>query len=160
VKAPARFFYAGRTEGRIRMGAVVTGRAVSVHGKKMMYTGEAGGHTVTLDYIPPYGEGAGFMPMQLFLVSLAACLGSTLRYLAGEYGRTITDISVEARGTRRDKPPKSFGAIEFDIRVTSPDLDEQTLARLGELGKTKYCPLTTMLPADVAVTLTYRIDRE
>lgn len=142
------------------MGAVVTARAVSVHGKKMMYTGEAGGHTVTLDYIPPYGEGTGFMPMQLFLVSLAACLGSTLRYLAGEHGKTITDIGVEARGTRRDKPPKSFGAIEFDIRVTSPDFDEETLARLGELAETKYCPLTTMLPDDVAVSMTYHIARE
>ena len=63
------------------MGAVVTARAVSVHGKKMMYTGEAGGHTVTLDYIPPYGEGAGFMPMQLYLWYWRR-LGSTLRYLA------------------------------------------------------------------------------
>lgn len=142
------------------MGAVVTAKAASVKGKNMMFTGEAGGHKVMLDYIPPYGEGAGFMPMQLYLVSLAACLGSTLRYLAGEHGRTIADIGVEARGTRRDKPPKSFGMIEFDIRVTSPDLDEETLAHLGKLAETKYCPLTTMLPDDVAVTMTYRIARE
>ena len=142
------------------MGAVVTARAVSVHGKNMMYTGEAGGHTVTLDYIPPYGEGAGFMPMQLYLVSLAACLGSTLRYMADANGWKITDISMEARGTRQDKPPKSFGAIEFDIRVASPDLDEETLARLGRLAESKHCPLTTMLPDDVAVTMTYHINRE
>jgi len=126
----------------------------------MMFTGEAGGHTVTLDYIPPFGEGAGFMPMQLYLVSLAACLGSTMRYLAAEHGKTITEISVEARGIRRDRPPKSFGAVEFDIRVTSPDLDEEELARLGWLAESKYCPLTTMLPDDVTVSMTYHIGRE
>lgn len=142
------------------MGAVVTASAVSVKGRKMMFTGESGGHTVTLDYIPPYGEGAGFMPMQLYLVSLAACLGSTLRYLAGEHGRTINEIGVEARGTRRERPPKGFGAIDFDIRVTSPDLDEATLAHLGELAETKYCPLTTMLRDEVAVMMTYHITRE
>ena len=139
------------------MGAVVTASATSVRDKKMMFTGASGGHAVTLDYIPPYGEGAGFMPMQLFLVSLAACLGSTLRHLAGEYGKTISEIGVDARGTRRDHPPTGFGAISFDIHITSPDLDEEALKHLGELAEKKYCPLTTMLRDDVAVTMTYHI---
>ncbi len=142
------------------MGAVVKARAKSAAGKKMMFTGESGGHTVTLDYIPPYGEGAGFMPMQLYLVSLAACLGSTLRYLAGEHGKTITDIDVDVRGTRRDHPPTGFEQIAFGLRVVSPDLDDASLRELGTLAETKYCPLTTMLCDDVAVTMTFEIVRE
>ena len=139
------------------MGAVVKARAKSAAGKKMLFTGESGGHTVTLDYIPPYGDGAGFMPMQLYLVSLAACLGSTLRYLAGEHGNTITDIDVDVRGTRRDHPPTGFGKIAFDMRVVSPDLDDASMKELCELAEKKYCPLTTMLCADVAVTMTFEI---
>ena len=142
------------------MGAVVKARAKSAAGRKMMFTGESGGHTVTLDYIPPYGDGAGFMPMQLYLVSLAACLGSTLRYLAGEHGKTITGIDVDVRGTRRDHPPTGFGEIAFDMRVVSPDLDEESLKELGELAEKKYCPLTTMLREDVAVTMAFEIIRE
>jgi putative redox protein len=142
------------------MGAVVKASAVSVKDKKMMFTGAAGGHAVTLDYIPPYGDGSGFMPMQLYLVSLAACLGSTLRYLAGEHGLTISDISVDSRGTRRDHPPTGFGAIEFDIRVKSPDIDDETMKKLGGMAEKTYCPLTTMLKDDVAVTMTYHISRE
>ncbi len=142
------------------MGAVVKARAKSAAGRKMMFTGESGGHTVTLDYIPPYGEGSGFMPMQLYLVSLAACLGSTLRYLAGEHGKTIIDIDVEVSGTRRDRPPTGFGAIAFDMRVVSPDLDETTLKELGELAETKYCPLTTMLRDDVTVKMAFELVRE
>jgi putative redox protein len=142
------------------MGAVVSANASSVKDKKMMFAGVSGGHAVTLDYIPPYGEGAGFMPMQLFLVSLAACLGSTLRYLADEHGKRILEIGVDARGTRRDHPPTGFGAISFDIRVVSPDLDEEGLKHLGELAEKKYCPLTTMLRDDVAVTMTFHITRE
>jgi len=141
------------------MGAVVTAKAVSVHGRKMMYTGEAGRHTVTLDYIPPYGEGAGFAHAALS-GEPGGVPGQHAAIPAGEHGKAITDISVEARGTRRDKPPKSFGANEFDIRVTSPDLDEGTLARLGKLAETKYSLLTTMLPDDVAVTMAYHIARE
>ena len=109
------------------MGAVVKARAKSAAGRKMMFTGESGGHTVTLDYIPPCGEGAGFMPMQLYLVSLAACLGSTMRYLAGEHGKTITGIDVDVLGTRRDHPPTGFGEIAFDMRVVSPDLDDASI---------------------------------
>jgi len=142
------------------MGAVVKARAKSAAGRKMMFTGESGGHTVTLDYIPPYGEGAGFMPMQLYLVSLAACLGSTLRYLAGEHGKTISDIEVDVRGTRRDHPPTGFEAITFGLRVVSPDIDDASLRELSELAEKKYCPLTTMLCADVAVTMTFEIVRE
>jgi putative redox protein len=142
------------------MGAVVSASAMSVKDKKMTFTGAAGGHAVTLDYIPPYSEGAGFMPMQLFLVSLASCLGSTLRYLAGEYGKTISDISVDAHGTRRDHPPTGFSVIDFDIRVKSPDIDDETMEQLGGLAEKKFCPLTTMLRDDVTVKMSYHITRE
>ncbi len=139
------------------MGAVVKARVKSAAGRKMMFMGESGGHTVTLDYIPPYGDGAGFMPMQLYLVSLAACLGSTLRHLAGERGKTITGIDVDVRGTRRDRPPTGFGAIDFAIRVVSPDIGGEELRELGELAEKKYCPLTTMLRDDVAVTMSFEV---
>jgi len=143
------------------MGAVVTASAVSIKDKKLKFTEVSGGHAVvTLDYIPPYGDGSGFMPMQLYLVSLAASLGSTLRHLAGEHGKTIIDIGVDVRGTRRDHTPTGFGAIDFDIHVKSPDIDEETLKTLGTLAGSKYCPLTTMLKDDVAVTMAYHVTQE
>ena len=142
------------------MGAVVKATVKSIAEKKMMFIGESGGHKVTVDYIPPNGDGAGFMPMQLYLVSLATCLGSTLRYLAVEQGRTIDDLTIDIRGTRRDRPPTGFETINFDMRVTSPDLDDETIKRLGDMAEKKYCPLTTMLRDDVAVMMSFDVVRE
>ncbi len=89
------------------MGTILTASA-ELKNDKMMFLGESGGNTVITDYVPPYGDDQGFMPLQLFLVSLSACLGGTIQFLAKNMQRHIGSLKVSAQGNRRQTHPTIF----------------------------------------------------
>lgn len=57
------------------MSNIVTAASELLNGK-MMFKGTAGENPpIVTDYIPPMGDGKGYMPLELFLISLSSCLG-------------------------------------------------------------------------------------
>jgi putative redox protein len=123
----------------------------------MMFEGESGGHTVMTDYIPPYGDGQGFMPLQLFLVSLSACLGGTITYLAKMMNKEVKALSISATGTRREQHPLCFESITLSARVVSGDMDDETMQNIIDSAEEKICPVMAMIKGNVKVQTTFEI---
>jgi putative redox protein len=74
------------------------------------------GHTrsespIVIDYLPPLGDGAGWMPLELLLLSLAGCSGQTLIAILRKMEQPVRGLEVHARGQRRDEHPTSFTFI-------------------------------------------------
>ena len=47
--------------------------------QKVQFTGVARSNpAITMDYTPPLGDGQGYMPLELLLMSLATCSGATV----------------------------------------------------------------------------------
>ena len=63
---------------------------------------------IIMDYTPPLGDGKGYMPLELLLMSLAYCSGGTLSYLLKKAGKNISAAEVNAKGIRREHSPTSF----------------------------------------------------
>ena len=134
--------------------------AVHQGGLKMRATN--GLHAITTDYpVSPQEEAAGFKPMELLLVSLAACAGSVVASLLGRLHQPVERVEVEACGQRRDEHPTVFTTIALEFLVRGRGVEaaavEKAIAHADRL-----CPVWAMLKPGISMTTTYRIleDRE
>ncbi len=141
------------------MGTILTATA-ELKNDKMMFLGESGGHTVMTDYVPPYGDGQGFMPLQLFLVSLSACLGGTVQFLAKNMKRDISGMTVTAEGERRQTHPTMFESIRLHVRVKSADLTGEDMQGMMIKAEETLCPVAAMVKATVPLQMDFEIVKE
>ncbi len=140
------------------MGTMLTATA-ELKNDKMMFLGEAGGNTVMTDYVPPYGDGQGFTPLQLFLVSLSACLGGTVQFLAKTMKRSVEGMTVSAEGDRRETHPTLFEKIRLHVRITSGDITDNDMRGMLKKAEETLCPVVAMIKSTVPLEITFEIVR-
>ncbi len=126
--------------------------------QKLGYTGSLRTHpAVPIDYIPPFGEGQGYTPLELLLMSLAACSGGTVGLLLRKMGRTVSGIKVCAKGTRREQHPTSFRNIHLEFAVSSADAKDADMQKALKLAEESVCPVWAMVKGNAEITVEYRI---
>ena len=80
--------------------------------QKLGYTGALRSHpAIPIDYIPPFGDGQGYTPLEMLLMSLAACSGGTIGLLLRKMGKTISGINRERK---RDEARPASDVIPED----------------------------------------------
>ncbi len=131
---------------------------VSSTNQKLGYTGSLRDHPpIPIDYIPPLGDGRGYTPLEMLLMSLGACSGGTIGLLLRKMGRTVTGITVNAKGTRREQHPTSFTSIHLEFIVTSADAKDSDLQKSIKLAEESVCPVWAMVKGNAEITAEYRI---
>ncbi len=133
------------------------GEAVEVHAtlanEKIQFAAAAGSNPPILcDYRPPLGDGAGYTGLELLLVSLAACSGTSVVSMLRKMRKTVTALAIRAKGIRRDQHPTAFEKIFLDFTLHSPDAADADLQKAVELSEQTYCPVWAMLKGNVDVT--------
>ncbi len=113
---------------------------------------------VVIDYVPPLGDGQGYTPLELFLISLAACSGSTIVSLLRKKRRDVVSFRMRAEGFRREEHPTYFEKIVLHCDLVSPDATDEDMRRCIELTEEKYCPVWAMIKGNVEVLCAYTID--
>lgn len=103
------------------------------------------GHQITFDAAEQFGgSNAGPQPMQMLLVTLAACSAMDVISILRKMRQQVDSYTVRVTGQRAEEHPKVFTHIEVEHIVTG-EVDEERLAHAIELSHTKYCPVTAML---------------
>ncbi len=127
---------------------------------KMQLTGKGHtGHTVAIDYTPPFGEDKGFTSLELLLVSLASCSGHTIQFLLGKMGKKLEKLSVHANGVRRlDTHPTLLTNIELRYALKGENLDAATVEKVIKMAEETYCPVWALIKNNTAVTWKYTIE--
>lgn len=134
---------------------------VTVHStdQKLGYTGALRSlPPVAIDYIPPLGDGQGYLPLELVLMSLAACSGGTVALTLRKMGNKISRVTVNAQGQRRDEHPTSFQRISLEFILTAEDLEDSDVQKAIKLSEDSVCPVWAMLKNSVEIVPRYRID--
>ncbi len=127
---------------------------------KLRFSSAAPGkYEIITDYLPPYGEGDGYYPMELFLVALGTCAGGTILSLVRKFGRTIESYEVQMTGEERGEHPKSFSFIHMDIHVKSPDAVIEDFEKANIMTEKKYCPVWAMIRGNVEVETVFHISQ-
>ena len=133
---------------------------VSVHStnQKLGYTGSLRSlGQIPIDYIPPLGDGQGYTPLEMLLMSLGACSGGTIGLLLRKMGRTVTGITVNVKGTRREQHPTSFQSIHQEFIVTSADTQDADVQKSIKLAEESVCPVWAMVKGNAEITTEYKI---
>ncbi len=132
--------------------------SVKLINDKVQFSGQAGSNpAIQIDYVPPLGDGDGYTPLELVLVSLSACSGSTVASLLRRMGKTVCGLQVTARGVRRDAHPTGFESIVLEFTLDSGDALEADLGKAIQLSEQTYCPVWAMLKDNVEITSQYRV---
>ena len=112
---------------------------------------------IIVDYIPPIGDGQGYTSLELFLMSLATCAGSAVLLLLRKMRKTVTGLTVQAHGIRRDQHPTCFQTIALDFTLQSPDASESDVQNVLRMSEESICPVWAMIKGNVEVTTGFRI---
>jgi uncharacterized OsmC-like protein len=59
---------------------------------------------ITFDYVPPIGDGEGFLGLEVLLMSFDGCVGTTITALLRRMGNTVTRFAMRASARRRTNP--------------------------------------------------------
>ena len=113
------------------------------------------GHAQTID---TKGERkAGPTPMEMLLVSVAACTAADVISILHKKREDVTDYHVEITGERADEHPKKF--IKFHIHhiVRGRSVSEKSVAAAIELSDTKYCSVAATVRPTAEITTSYDI---
>jgi putative redox protein len=125
---------------------------------KIKFTCKAKGNPeIITDYIPPLGNHEGYMPLEVFLVSLGACTSGTVLPLLRAMRKTVGGFAMKIEGVRREEHPTSFERIIMDMEFQSDDLEPGDVEKALKLAEDKYCPVWAMIKNNVTVETTYRI---
>jgi putative redox protein len=112
---------------------------------------------IAIDYIPPLGDGQGYLPLEMLLMSLGACSGGTIGLLLRKMGKAVSSISVNVKGTRREQHPTSFQKIHLAFTVTSADTKDEDVQKSIRLAEESVCPVWAMIKNNAEITSEYKI---
>lgn len=102
---------------------------------------------------------AGPSPMLTLLLAAAGCSGADVVSILQKMRVTITDLTVDVHGTRREIEPKRYTAIAYHFRLKSPDAKQEQLDHAVELSLEKYCSVAHTLAPDVSITSATTLER-
>lgn len=116
------------------------------------------GHTVVMDG-PPEGGGRnlGPRPMEMLLLSMAACSSYDVVSILQKSREDIRDCDVRISAKRADDYPKIFTDIHLHFIVTGKGVKDRNVRRAIELSAEKYCSASIMLGAMARITHDFEI---
>lgn len=96
-------------------------------------------------------------PMEMLLVSVAACTAVDVVSILEKKRQIITDYRVEISGERRETHPRAF--IKFHVHhiVYGHDVSEQAVISAIELSDTKYCSVAATVRPTAEITTSFEI---
>jgi putative redox protein len=125
---------------------------------KVRFTGYAGSQPpVAIDYVPPLGDRAGLMPLELLLISLAGCSGQTVIGILRKMRQPVQGLEVHAWGQRREEHPTIFTSITLEFVVQGADVDPAAVGRAIALSEERFCPVWAMLKAGTTITSSFKV---
>jgi putative redox protein len=144
-------------EGLLKMADLME-VSVDLTNEKVQFSGVSRSNpAITIDCKPPLGDGEGYTPLELLLMSLASCSGTTVVTLLRKMRKNISGIKVKAKGIRREQNPTSFQKIILEFVISSEDVQSSEVEKAIKLTEETYCPVWTMLKNNVEVITEFRI---
>lgn len=101
------------------------------------------------------GEGLAPRPMQLLLMSHAACTAIDIVHLLKKMRQPLTDIRMTVNGDRvAGEVPSVFRKIHLHY-ILSGELDQKSVEKAIKLSVEKYCSVGAMLSKTAEVSWSY-----
>ena len=116
------------------------------------------GHALTIESNSERNAATG--PMELLMVSLAACTGVDVVAILEKKRQKVTKYKVEVRGERRGEHPRSFRRMEVKHIVTGHKVDPEAVRRAVELSTDRYCSVAATLRPTAEIVSSFEVIEE
>ena len=118
----------------------------------------SGGHTVVMDG-PPEGGGRnlGPRPMEMLLLSMAACSTYDVVSILQKSREDITDCDVRITANRAPEHPRIYTDIHLHFIVSGRNVKKKGIERAINLSAEKYCSASIMLGAMAKITHDFEV---
>lgn len=132
--------------------------SINLLNEKLHFKGTVeGNEPVSIDYVPPFGDNLGYTSLELFLLSLSSCLGSSVLLFLRRMKKTIEGFEINSKGYRKQEHPTGFKSVTLEIKIKSPDVTEEDLDKVINLSEETYCPVWSMIKGNVEVNIVKNI---
>lgn len=111
----------------------------------------AGNNPISIDYVPPFGDNLGYTSLELLLLSLSSCLGSSVLILLRRMQKNITGFSINSTGIRKEEHPTGFKTIVMELSLKSSNTTEEDLRKTIKLSEDTLCPVWSMIKGNVEI---------
>ncbi len=119
---------------------------------KVHFNGTVEGNPpISIDYVPPIGDGLGYTSLELLLLSLSSCLGSAMLTFLRRMQKNIDDFQIQAHGIRNTEHPTGFKTITLEIDIKSKNTTEAEVNKVIKMAEETYCPVWAMVKGNVEV---------
>lgn len=92
-------------------------------------------------------------PTELLLSALAACGAVDIVLMLKKRKKSVGDLIIETRGTRREDAPRFFTEIHCHYILTSNDATEEEFQKIAHLALEKYCSVASSLKSKVTFSV-------
>lgn len=138
----------------------VNAQAVFKGGMLFEGTSDRSGKTVSVDFAKEGLPVGGFTPVELLMTSLCGCSGQVVVGLLGRMGQEVRQLTVRARGTKKEVHPTVLTALELVFEFRGGKVDGASVEKALALSEDRFCPVWVMLRASVPITARYEIAAE
>ena len=129
---------------------------VNLLNEKLHFKGAVDGNPpVSIDYTSPLGDDSGYTSLELFLLSLASCVGSAVVTIMRKMQKRVSACEIRAHGFRKQEHPTGFRKIDLIIFIETDDLsntEKEKIIRLSE----GICPVWSMVKDNVEVSIDFQ----
>lgn len=134
--------------------------SINLLNEKLHFEGNVNGNDpISIDYVPPFGENLGYTSLELLLLSISSCLGSSMLIFLRRMKKTISGFEIISNGIRRNEHPTGFKTIELHLKIKSPDITAGDIEKVIKLSEETYCPVWSMVKGNVEILVTHEIDK-
>ena len=113
------------------------------------------GHALTID--SKGDRRAGYSPLEMLLVSVAACTAADVVSILEKKRQKVTAYNVQVSGTRADDHPRKFTAFHVHHIVQGRSVSEKAVADAVALSDQKYCSVAATVRPTATITTSYEV---
>lgn len=111
---------------------------------------------ITFDYVPPVGDGEGFLGLELLVTSFAGCVSTAIVFLLRRMGHAVPEYKMRATAIRRESPVM-LEKIVAQISLGAADISAEDIDKAIQTASS-ISPVWLAIKGNVEVSVTYQAD--
>jgi len=110
---------------------------------------------IAIDYLPPLGDGEGFLGLELLVMSFAGCVSTAIVGLLRRMNKNLFAYKMDVAGIKNEQP-LSLQKINFAVTIESNDINEDEIQNTIKTAE-QISPVWIAIRNNVEVDWEYKI---
>lgn len=126
--------------------------------QKVKFTGVSKSNpdtSIAIDYVPPLGDGEGFLGLELLVMSFAGCVSTAIVGLLRRMDKNLSVYKMDVTGIKKEQP-LSLQKIHFAVTIESNNINEDEIQNVFKIAE-QISPVWIAIKNNVEVNWEYKI---